>query len=314
MAIAASVGDSGLGERMKYLLFGGGGVLGTGFRDVLPAEAVHRVSPRWTDAQATQELVCSAVRGLEAVSDDITIIWAAGVGRVGASAHNMSAEAEALAVLAAALLSLPPNLQERVGLLFASSAGALFADHGATPISNASSPRPASEYGASKVAQEQLLASLAASSRCRVLICRFSNVFGLANGQLTPRGLVASAIRASRLRQPLPVFVDPDCRRDYLYNRDAAMIALQAMSQMTTQFSEKIVCSGRTHSVAEILSLVGKVSGKRVPATYSDRPETRLQPAVLRFDEQCSADHEVRLTSLETAVHLMCRAPIGGSR
>ena len=118
MAVAAGAHDSNQSQHMKYILFGGGGVLGTGFRDVLPASAVSRISPQWADARATDELVSSAVHGLENVTDDVMIIWAAGVGRVGASADHMSTEARALEVLVAALLTLPGNLQRRIGLLF----------------------------------------------------------------------------------------------------------------------------------------------------------------------------------------------------
>lgn len=313
MAVAGSAGWTGWVHHVRYMLFGGSGVLGTGFRDVVPPNDLERISPPWTDLAGTRELIRSTVSRLATATCDTTVIWAAGVGRVGVSPAQMADETDALDALALALRALPEQAQRRSGLLFASSAGALFGNHGATPISNSSPLRPASDYGEGKVIQENLLRDLADNSACRVLICRFSNVFGLANGRLTPRGLVASAIRASRLRQPLPIFVDPDCRRDYLYNRDAALVALGEMAR-TTGFAEKIICSGRTHSIAEILALVGKVSGQRVPATYADRPETRLQPAVLRFDSQCTEGHELRLTSLETAVHIMCRAPIGGPR
>ncbi len=57
---------------------------------------------------------------------------------------------------------------------------------------------------------------------------------------------------------------------------------------------------------------MGRVSGRRVPATYADRPETRLQPRVLRFAPPPTGPDAVRRTPLETAVHLLLRAPMTG--
>ena len=142
------------------------------------------------------------------------------------------------------------------------------------------------------------------------MICRYSNLYGLAGGRLTARGLVSTAVRATRLRQPMVVYVSPDTRRDLVYNADAAAESLNLLAAATPGVTTALVRDGETRTVSEILALVGRVSGRRVPATYAERPETRLQPKVLRFRRPVRDALSVRRTPMEVAVHLMLRAPM----
>jgi hypothetical protein len=71
-----------------------------------------------------------------------------------------------------------------------------------------------------------------------------------------------------------------------------------------------LVREGQTRSVSEILALVGRVSGRRVPATYAEQPETRLQPKVLRFRRPSLGPRGIRRTPMEVALHRMLLAPL----
>jgi nucleoside-diphosphate-sugar epimerase len=106
------------------------------------------------------------------------------------------------------------------------------------------------------------------------------------------------------------VYVSPDSRRDLVYNADAAAESLRLLETATAGVSTALVCDGETRTVSEILAVVGRVSRRRVPATYAERPETRLQPKVLRFRRRTGDPHNFRRTPIEVAVHLMLRAPM----
>ncbi len=301
---------------MTVVLLGGSGIVGSGFRSVLRRRGaqVHRLTPPWhAPALLGPELARSlpAALGREGPA---TVIWAAGVGQVGASAEQMRAENEGLAALCRTLAGLPPGRRAQVRLLFASSAGAVFGGHGDRVVGADTEARPGSAYGEQKLAQERVLEAFAEQTGCSVLACRISNVYGLADGRLTARGLVSTAVRATRLRSPLTIYVSADTRRDFVYNEDVAAVALRLLETAPAGFSRELVRDGTTRTVAEILSLVGRVSGRRVPATYADRPETRLQPRVLRFTPPRPGPEAVRRTPMETAVHLMLRAPMTAER
>ena len=299
---------------MTVVLLGGSGIVGSGFRAVLErrGETVVRLSPRWRSSfLASYDIEGDLPRALPA-HEPATVVWAAGVGHVGASKESMQAENDGLRALCRAVSRLPRSRRELLRVLFASSAGAVFGGSGPAEVGEDSEPRPGSAYGEQKLAQEQVLHQLSHDTGCTVLVCRISNAYGLASGRLGSRGLVSAAVRATRLRQPLTVYVSADTRRDYVYNEDLAALSLRALEQAPPGPSSVLVRDGSSRTVSEVLSLVGRVSGRRVPATYADRPETRLQPRVLRFTRPDSGPDAVRRTPMEAAVHVMLRAPMAG--
>jgi len=252
----------------------------------------------------------AATLALATREGNAVVIWAAGIGNVASSAEEMRAETETLALICNSVAALDTGQRERTSFLFASSAGALFAGNGRTEIVETANPKPLTPYGFEKLRQEELLEAFALSAGCGVVICRYSNLFGLADGRLTRRGLVSTAVRATRLRQPMIVYVSADTRRDYIYSVDAAAESLVLAELAPRGVTRALICGGETLTVSGILGLVGRVSGRRVPATYAERAETRVQPLALRFRAPDRAFLRPRRTPMETALHLMLRAPL----
>jgi UDP-glucose 4-epimerase len=293
------------------LLLGGGGLLGSGFRAALRREGrpVVRLSPRWADLAALEASLPGDLERVLAADDVDRVVWAAGVGHVGAGTDTMRIEASALRLVCDAVRDLPPDRRRALTVVFASSAGAVYGGHGGDEITDETPPAPVAAYGHEKLAQEAELRRLAADAGCRVLTCRYSNLYGLNDGRLPLRGLIPTAVRATRLRQPMTVYVSPDTRRDLLYSPDAAAWSLKLARTAPPGFSVRIVCDGQTRTVADVLALVGRVSRRRVPVTYATRPETRLQPRVLRFSRPSSTP-DVHRTPMEVAIHRMLRVPL----
>ena len=159
-------------------------------------------------------------------------MWAAGTGTVGASEEAMAAETETLTAVVEALAgAVRPNPDNC--LLFTSSAGAIYGGHGTGVIDEATPPAPITPYGREKLAQEAIVARLAEAGVMRTVSCRFTNVYGLAGGRLRRKGLVPAVVEAAMLRQPVRLFVSPDTRRDYLFNVDAARLALAEVDGVT---------------------------------------------------------------------------------
>jgi hypothetical protein len=104
------------------------------------------------------------------------------------------------------------------------------------------------------------------------------------------------------------VYVSPDTRRDLVYNVDAAAESLRIAASASHGVTTALVAAGETRTVSEILALIGRVSGRRVPATYAERAETRVQPRVLRF--RTAARRSSARMPMEAALHLMLRAPM----
>jgi UDP-glucose 4-epimerase len=296
---------------VRYALLGGRGILGSGFR----AQLEHRgaelvlIRPQWQSIGDVSKVVCSELVRLLKNGRPTTIIWAAGVGHVGASEEQLAAETAGVAAAARALHEIPLEFAATTTVLFASSAGALFAGVDSIVDEN-TPPKPIAAYGWEKLRQEELLRRAAEETGAKVVACRMSNLYGLAEGRLSARGLVSTAVRCTRLRQPMTVFVSPDTRRDYVLNSDAAALALHACEDAPSGFSTALIREGRTRTVAEVLGLVGAVARRRVPAVYAERPESRLQPRAVRFAPPTPDRGAPPLTPMEAGIARMVMAPL----
>jgi UDP-glucose 4-epimerase len=148
--------------RRTYILLGGSGVLGSGFRAAIARLGgnVTRLAPRWGEAGHVATTVESALSRPAARDSALTIIWSAGVGHMGADAEAMSAETAAVRALCEVIARQPPGGRDRISVLFASSAGALYGGHGPSEIAETDEPCPVTAYGREKLLQEQLLHAL----------------------------------------------------------------------------------------------------------------------------------------------------------
>ena len=124
-------------------------------------------------------------------------------------------------------------------LLFASSAGAIFGGHGDAVIGDATPPAPITPYGREKLVQEGIVAGLAEAGVMRTVSCRFTNVFGLAGGRLRRKGLVAVLVDSAHAAAAGAPVREPGHRRDYLFNVDAARLALAEADAGTGRGGER---------------------------------------------------------------------------
>jgi nucleoside-diphosphate-sugar epimerase len=222
--------------------------------------------------------------------------------------------------LAGAVLPSPDNR-----LLFTSSAGAIYGGHGTGVIDETTPPTPITPYGREKLAQETVVAQLSEAGVMSTVVCRFTNVYGLADGRLRRKGLVPALVESAMLRQPVRLFVSPDTRRDYLFNVDAARLALAeadaagargrvgppgARARTGAPDSRVVIIrAGTTMTVLDLVASTSRALHRRVPVVITESPESRVQPLVLRFRERRGIQAAVPTTSLEIALRSMAEAP-----
>jgi nucleoside-diphosphate-sugar epimerase len=297
------------------LIAGASGVLGSGFCEVLDArgEAFTRMTLPWHEPDQVADRVVDHWRAAEAADPRaaITLVWAAGTGTVAAPGAAMAAETEVLRAVASALKErVQPDLANC--FLFSSSAGALYGGHGGGLIGPTTPPAPITAYGWEKLVQEGIVAGLQHAGVMRAVSCRFTNIYGLAGGRLRRKGLVSVLVHSALLRQPARLFVSPDTRRDYLYNVDAARLALAEADAATPDAAGvTIVRAGATMTVLDLVATTSRVLRRRVPVVITESPESRVQPLVLRFHERSGIQATIPTTSFEAALRSMAEAPRG---
>ena len=133
------------------------------------------------------------------------------------------------------------------------------------------------------------------------------------------------------LREPVRLFVSPDTRRDYLFNVDAARLALAevdagASTEVGVAMGEAVspraavraraprvalVRAGTSMTVLDLVGSVSRVLRRRVPVVITESPESRVQPLVLRFRERSGIQATIPTTSFEAAIRTMAEAPRG---
>ena len=191
-----------------------------------------------------------------------------------------SAQAADLALLDRildALAASPSGLRPR--LFFFSSGGAVYGNAPGRPSREDDACHPISAYGRAKLAAEHLLAQRAARDGLPVAILRVSNPYGYTLPAGRQQGLIPHAIRGARSGQPLALWGDGSARKDFLHSEDfLRAISLAIARGIDGTFN---LCRGESHTVAEVLSLIEQITGRRLalataPAPAWDVHDSRL--------------------------------------
>jgi UDP-glucose 4-epimerase len=183
------------------------------------------------------------------------------------------------------------------GVVFlASSAGGIYGAGSAGTISETDLETPTTAYAVGKLAQEGLLAGFHAATGSRCLVGRITNVYGTTQNLAKSQGLVSHVCRATLQRAPLKVTVPLDTRRDYIHSADAGrrirrwtQVARARPPSVTT----KLIASGRSATVAEIIDGVFRVSGIRPPVVYAHAKGQSDSPRYQKFVSVVETDVDV---------------------
>lgn len=173
------------------------------------------------------------------------------------------------------------------------------------PVLDESHPQaPVNPYGHSKLMVEQMLADFARSHGLKSCALRYFNACGAdPDGELgevhnPETHLIPSIFNALTSGQPLKIFGDlyptPDgtCVRDYINILDLASahrLALEALTSEKKLRPAYNLGTGRGHSVLEVIAIVEKVTGQKIPSEIcpprpGDPPSLVAQAELARQD------------------------------
>jgi len=191
-----------------------------------------------------------------------------------------------------ALTLVEAMLAAGVRHLVFSSTAALYGNPERTPIEEEDSLRPTNAYGESKLLMERMLAWFHQIHGLRYASLRYFNAAGASRPDkgeahrpethLIPRILHVALGRAENANVFGTDYPTPDgtCVRDYIHVSDLArahLLALQALANSAPLVYN--LGNGQGFSVREVLDVVRKVTGHRIPVIES--PRRPGDPAVL---------------------------------
>ncbi len=152
---------------------------------------------------------------------------------------------------------------KRLLFVFFSSGGAVYGNAPGRPNVEADACRPIGNYGRAKRAAEELIATYAGYHGLACTILRISNPYGYPVPSNRVQGLIPHALRCAVENQPLTLWGDGSARKDFLHYTDfLAALDLVLSRRLTGTFN---LSAGESHSVREVISLVEKHTGRRVP-------------------------------------------------
>ncbi|MDH2393298.1 UDP-glucose 4-epimerase GalE [Streptomyces sp. HNM0663] len=178
-----------------------------------------------------------------------------------------------------------------IGTLVFSSSAAVYGEPEAVPVEEDARTLPASAYGATKLAVDQLITSEALAHGLAAVSLRYFNVagaYGVHGERHEPEShLIPLVLQAALGQRPhVAVYGDdyptPDgtCIRDYIHVADLAQAHLLALD--AAKPGEHLICNlgnGSGFSVREVIASVERVTDRRVPVVHAGRRPG--DPAVL---------------------------------
>lgn len=273
-------------------LVGAGGLLGTAVARALNGPYFQPSQPlRWSDP-SLHDALRSAVAEFAGVvarsGSSWQLCWCAGAGVVGTRAADLARESAALRLVLEQVREQSVVRSVRGSILLASSAGGVYAGVAEQPTTETSPVLAVSDYGRTKLAQEQLLAELTADRPLvSWLVARYSNLYGPGQRLDKPQGLISQLARCAVFGSPAHVFVPLDTIRDYLYADDAGALSVDALARLAELEPGarliKIFASEREASIATLLGIFRSMSKRQLRVVLGVRSASALQPAKLTF-------------------------------
>ncbi|MDD1669004.1 MAG: GDP-mannose 4,6-dehydratase [Methanomicrobiales archaeon] len=266
---------------MRVLVTGAGGLAGRAMvRQILGLDGDREVfgtyrknlpgpSDRFTPVKLDlTDRECTLSRMREAAPDLV-------IHLAGQNHGSLAGLMESNVVATQNLLDAACALREPVRVLVTGSS-AEYGYAGDGPIRESAPLRPVGPYGISKVAAELLALSYHAVRQLPVAVVRPFNLVGPGQSEAYVCGKIARQVAEIEegKREEISL-ADLSSRRDFVDVRDMA-VACWSLATLP-EFQERCagrsfnIGSGKDHSVAEVLEMVRKMTGKRYPVLLPER-------------------------------------------
>ena len=161
--------------------------------------------------------------------------------------------------------------------VFFSTGGALFGTPDVIPVTENTTTRPLSVYGASKLAAERYLELICAPASMTLSVVRPGNIYGPWQDPHGEAGVVAIFAQRMLANEPAMIFGDGGQRRDYVYVDD---VVNAAMCAAASESATCLIGTGIATSTREVFDAIAAASNyERPPGFGPERPGDILEIA-----------------------------------
>lgn len=242
-------------------------MLGSHLVNILPAQGFEVFSPHLKFNWEDKGQVIGQIKSVfDVFAREIIgykgwmIFWAAGNSNMLASDSDIAKEKEIFDSLVQCL-----EKQKRISMkgifAFASSAGAIYADSQLSIVTENSPVCPNTSYALGKLQQEKLIINLSKQiPLISAAIFRISTLYGIRTNNFNSQGLINAMARKILDNQDIEFFVPLNTFRDFIHVEDASLLIAKTLNEAfeNPETFIKIVSSGATHSIEEIIEIFRK--------------------------------------------------------
>jgi UDP-glucose 4-epimerase len=162
-------------------------------------------------------------------------------------------------------------------IIFSSTGGAIYGEC-AEPAGEDAPREPFSQYGTSKLAGEEYLATYNRLYGSEHTALRYGNVFGPRQDPHGEAGVVAIFLGLLARGEPPHIFGDGSQQRDYVYVGDVAAVTVAALERPAGVFN---VGTGTATSVLDLFEVCRRISGVHVEPVFDPPRLGELQRSAL---------------------------------
>ena len=269
-------------SRDGILLLGGSGFIGNALANRLKGEAVHILGRH--GAERLEEVLprCG------------TVVHLASATTPGSSARHPDMELDNL-TLTLRLLELMQDYPE-THLIFFSSGGTVYGNHGRLPVTEDAPIAPLSNHGAGKAAQEAFCQAFRARGHA-VTILRPSNAYGPGQTMRGGFGLVRTMLEHARAGTVMEIWGDGENMRDFIYIDDVVEACMRFIG-LPQDSGTYNLGSGIGHSINQVRHIVERVTGIELKVSHRPARGIDVRAVVLdisRLEARLSWKPEINL-------------------
>ncbi|KOY00097.1 NAD-dependent epimerase/dehydratase family protein [Pseudomonas nunensis] len=263
---------------MKYVIFGGGGFIGSAIADRLLKEGHSlriferpRVPPYRTfaphesvewisgDLQSKHDLE-EAIKGVDGVLHLVSTTLP--------KSSNEDPVYDVQTNVIATINMLNVMVEQKVDkIVFISSGGTVYGKPVSCPLSEDHPTNPEVSYGISKLAIEKYLYLYSKLHNIKPVILRVANPYGERQRIETAQGAIAAFVSRAVGDKAIDIWGDGSVTRDYIYIQDIASAFSKALEYDGEQITFNIG-SGNGTTLNTLIDLIEKITHKNVARNY----------------------------------------------
>jgi len=263
---------------MKYVIFGGGGFIGSAIADRLLEEGHSlriferpRVPPYRTftahenvewisgDLQSKHDLE-EAIRGVDGVLHLVSTTLP--------KSSNEDPIYDVQTNVIATINMLNVMVEQKVDkIVFISSGGTVYGKPVSCPLTEDHPTNPEVSYGISKLAIEKYLYLYSKLHTIKPVILRVANPYGERQRIETAQGAIAAFVSRAVGDKAIDIWGDGSVTRDYIYIQDIASAFSKALEYDGEQITFNIG-SGNGTTLNTLIDLIEKITNKSVARNY----------------------------------------------